>query len=70
MEELVTWQVMNLLLISFFRICVLSLLDLPFIVDPKQQELIANKFISAVDPFVVPCLQEILRTENKRMENF
>ena len=42
------------------RICVLSLLDLPFIVDSRQQELIVNKFISSVDPLVVPCLQQIL----------
>ena len=45
-------------------ICVLSLLDLPFILDPRQQELVTNKFITSVDPLVVPCLQEILNTEN------
>ena len=47
-------------------ICVLSLLDLPFILDIKKTELVVNKFSSKVDPFVVPCLQEILRKQNKK----
>ena len=41
-------------------ICVLTLLDLPFILDVKKTELVVNKFSSRVDPSVVPCLQEIL----------
>ena len=45
LEKLVTRQVKILLLTTLFRICVLSLLDLPFIVDPRQQELVTNKFI-------------------------
>ena len=41
-------------------ICVLSLKDLPFILDPASDELIINKFQSKVDPLVVPCLGDII----------
>ena len=47
-------------------ICVLSLLDLPAILDVNKSELIVNKFSSKVDPFVVPCLQEILNKNKNR----
>ena len=47
-------------------ICVLSLLDLPAILDVNKSELIVNKFSSKVDPFVVPCLQEILNNNKNK----
>ena len=42
-------------------ICVLTLKDLPFILNPLSEELIMNKFQSDVEPFVVPCLDELIK---------
>ena len=40
--------------------CVLSMRDLAFILDPGKTALVTNKFQSDVDPWVVPCLAEII----------
>ncbi|XP_023339349.1 beta-1,3-galactosyl-O-glycosyl-glycoprotein beta-1,6-N-acetylglucosaminyltransferase 4 isoform X2 [Eurytemora carolleeae] len=46
-------------------ICVLTLEDLPFILDTKRyQGMIMNKFKTEVDRYVAPCLAEIIRKEN------
>ena len=45
------------------NICVLSLLDLPLVLHPDNRCLLQNKFGSAVDPWVVPCLQQILNIQ-------
>ena len=39
--------------------CVLGIRDLYFILDAKRKALITNKFMSSVDPWIIPCLEEI-----------